>query len=124
MSAGVSEPTIIEATVANRPRVRLQAGPQAAGRRQPGQNQSQSAVSTRHSVQSLTRSPELHGSHGRSHAGVKGHEEDSSPLPHQRARAPGRNGGRGPQGVQAAGYRGVTATPPKQTTALHHVADS
>lgn len=123
VSVGVAETTIVEAAVANRPTLGLRAGPQAPGRRHPGQNQSQFAACTQHSAQSLTRSPELHRSHGRSHAGVKGHEQGSSPLPLRSASAPGGNGGRGPRGVQDPGSLGVTATPPRQATRLHRGAN-
>lgn len=42
------------------------------------------------SLPCLTRFPEFHWSQGRSHAGVKGHEEDSAPLdPRESLRAQG-----------------------------------
>lgn len=46
-----------------------------------GQDRSQAALSAQRSAKGLTGSPELHRSHGRSHAGVKGHEEGSTPPP-------------------------------------------
>lgn len=88
----------------------LRAGPQAPGRRLRGQDQSQAAASAQRFSKGLTRSPELHRSHGRSHAGVKGHEVDSTPPLRV---SPRRGRGAWPAGsLGPGGSRGVTATPP------------
>lgn len=86
LRAPATEQTSTEAAVASPPRSGLRAGPQApaAGRRAKA---SQAAASAPHSTKSLTRSPELHGPHGRSHAGVKGDEEGSTPPRLRHARA-------------------------------------
>lgn len=110
MGARAAEPTSSEAAVASPLRSGLRAGPQAPGRRLRGQDQSQAAASAQRFSKGLTRSPELHRSHGRSHAGVKGHEVDSTPPLRV---SPRRGRGAWPAGsLGPGGSRGVTATPP------------
>lgn len=67
----------------------LRAGPQAPGCWPRSQDRSRARAPAHRSAQGLTGSPELHGSHGRSHAGVKGHEESSTPPSRASPPAPG-----------------------------------
>lgn len=107
MGARATEPT----STGQPARSGLRADPQAPGHRPRGQDQSQAAAAAQHSAKSLTRPPELHRSHGRSHAGVKGDEAGSTPPPLRRA--PARAGGVAREESRLGGSRGVTATPPR-----------
>ena len=70
------------------------------------------------SAKGLTGSPELHRSHGRSHAGVKGHEEGSTPPPRT---GPQRGWGAWPVRSLALGGSAVLRPRPRNHAPPSHV---